>query len=157
MREKRDWFFKAFFVNIKRISVCSSFLKFDILMPVSLRATHPPHISEKMNGDRIINVVAFVVLCAAVYYGIQYSGMAKTAGDKIEMINQKLTQVEQGSDRISEQTDGLRIDSLKEEKEDLEDQITLLKEDLGLAGEKKDEEEQDEANEAEEEDNSNID
>ena len=58
-----------------------------------------------MDKDRIINVVAFVVLCAAVYYGIRYSGMAKTAGDKIEMINQKLTQVEQGSDRISEQTD----------------------------------------------------
>ena len=51
----------------------------------------------------------------------------------------------------------MRIDSLEEEKEDLEDQITSLKEDLGLAGEKKDEEEQDEANEAEEEDNSNID
>lgn len=113
-----------------------------------------------MDKDKIMNVAAFVVLCAAVYYGIQYSGMAKTAEGGIEVINKKLTQIKQDRDQIREKEEELGIDSLKEQKEDLEGQITALKQDLGLAGEKKDEKEQDETNEDEEEeaeDHSNID
>ncbi len=84
--------------------------------------------------ERIINIIAFVILCAAVYVGIQYSSRASDAGNEAERIHKQIEQLECDMEEFSQEQDNQDLEDLKEEKRGLDDTIFSLKEDLGVSG-----------------------
>lgn len=89
------------------------------------------HISHM---ERIINIIAFVVLCAAVYFGIQYSSRANDARNEAERTLKQIKQLERDIEEISQEQDNQDLEDLEEEKKGLEGTILSLKEDLGVDG-----------------------
>ena len=84
--------------------------------------------------ERIIDIIAFVVLCAAVYVGLQYSSRASDAEKETGKIHEQIKQLERHMKEFDHERDNQDLEALKAEKERLDDTILSLKEDLGVSG-----------------------
>ena len=92
----------------------------------------------------IVDGAAFIVLCAATYFGIQTFNRVGEVNNKSEQVHEQLTQLEQDMEKIREKQEDLKIvcQDLEQEKEKLDDEITSLKEELGIEDEEESEDNQ---------------
>ena len=84
--------------------------------------------------ERIIDIIAFVVLCAAVYVGIPYSSRASDAEKETVRIHKQIEQLESDMEEFDQERENQNLEALKAEKEGLDNTILSLREDLGVSG-----------------------